>query len=168
MLVLSRGKHQSVIIGGEIRLRVEEIRERDGQGHVFGGSVRLGFDIPRDIPVYREELCKRRPRGDNGSAAPPRPPAPEGELVEIQGALVRLRIELPPKIPISLNGERLGQAIAAPGDGSSSTALRSAHLLTCHQEDRIVICGNIVIATLEFHRFVFAGRAEPRCFARRP
>lgn len=47
MLVLSRKRDESVIIGDEIRVTVVEIR---------GDKVRLGFSGPRDIDIHREEV----------------------------------------------------------------------------------------------------------------
>lgn len=48
MLVLSRHKNESVIIGdGIVEVMVVEIR---------GDKVRLGFNAPSDIPVHRKEV----------------------------------------------------------------------------------------------------------------
>ncbi|MEP3478602.1 MAG: carbon storage regulator [Fuerstiella sp.] len=47
MLVLSRGPNQTVVIEGGIRVTVLELR---------GGKVRLGFDAPRSIGIWRGEL----------------------------------------------------------------------------------------------------------------
>lgn len=48
MLVLSRKKNESVVIGdNEIKLVVVEIR---------GDKVRLGIEAPADIPVHRREV----------------------------------------------------------------------------------------------------------------
>ena len=56
MLVLSRKKQQSVMVGGgsgfEQLLKVTVIEIR-------GGSVRLGFDASADLPVYRAEVWER-------------------------------------------------------------------------------------------------------------
>ena len=49
MLVLSRKKNESIVIGGCITVTVVDIR---------GDKVRLGIDAPRDIPVHREEIAK--------------------------------------------------------------------------------------------------------------
>ena len=56
MLVLSRKNDESVVLGrgagfeGTVKVTVLEI------GH---GSVRLGFEANKDVPVYREEVWKR-------------------------------------------------------------------------------------------------------------
>ena len=56
MLVLSRKKQQSVMVGGysgfERMLKVTVIEIR-------GGKVRLGFDASADLPVHRTEVWER-------------------------------------------------------------------------------------------------------------
>tara|TARA_Y100000310_G_C20324275_1_gene642219 strand:- start:370 stop:720 length:351 start_codon:yes stop_codon:yes gene_type:complete len=47
MLVLSRQRDESLIIGEEIVITVVDIR---------GDKVRLGIDAPKEIPVHREEV----------------------------------------------------------------------------------------------------------------
>ena len=47
MLVLSRKKNESIVIGEQIVVTVVEIR-RD--------KVRLGVHAPRDVPVHRQEV----------------------------------------------------------------------------------------------------------------
>lgn len=47
MLVLSRGKDESIIIGDDIEITVTEIR---------GDKVRLGINAPRSVPVHRKEI----------------------------------------------------------------------------------------------------------------
>lgn len=49
MLVLNRGKNESVCIGREIRVVIVDVR---------GNHVRLGIDAPREVPVHREEVAK--------------------------------------------------------------------------------------------------------------
>ena len=49
MLVLSRKRRQSIQIGDDIVVTVLESR---------GGTVRLGIDAPKEIPVHRTELLK--------------------------------------------------------------------------------------------------------------
>jgi carbon storage regulator len=50
MLVLSRKKNDSVVIDGQIRITVLEVR---------GNTVRLGIEAPKDVPIYRSELLER-------------------------------------------------------------------------------------------------------------
>ena len=47
MLVLTRRKNQSIVIGDDIVVTVLEVK---------GDQIRLGITAPRDIQVYREEL----------------------------------------------------------------------------------------------------------------
>ena len=47
MLVLSRKKKESIIIGDGIVLTVIEIR---------GDKVRLGFEAPKEVPIHRQEV----------------------------------------------------------------------------------------------------------------
>ena len=49
MLVLTRRKNQSIVIGDDIVITVLEVK---------GDSIRLGISAPRDVQVYREELLK--------------------------------------------------------------------------------------------------------------
>ena len=56
MLVLSRKSQEAVVVGGSdgferlLKVTVLEIR---------GGSVRLGFEVDKDIPVHRAEVWDR-------------------------------------------------------------------------------------------------------------
>jgi len=47
MLVLSRMKNESIMVGDNIKITVVEIR---------GERVRLGFDAPVEVPVHRQEV----------------------------------------------------------------------------------------------------------------
>lgn len=47
MLVLSRKKDESIIIGDDIRITVIEVR---------GDKVRLGIEAPPHVSVHREEV----------------------------------------------------------------------------------------------------------------
>lgn len=49
MLVLSRQRDQSIIIGDNIKITVVDIR---------GDKIRLGIEAPAEIPVHREEVYK--------------------------------------------------------------------------------------------------------------
>jgi carbon storage regulator len=56
MLVLSRKNRETVVVGGAggvdpmLKVTVLEIK---------GGRVRLGFDVPSEIPVHRMEVWER-------------------------------------------------------------------------------------------------------------
>jgi len=47
MLVLSRKVNEQIIIGDDIRMTVISIR---------GNQVRLGFEAPQSVPIFRDEL----------------------------------------------------------------------------------------------------------------
>ena len=49
MLVLSRKKDESIMVGDNIKLTIIEIR---------GDKVRIGIEAPRDVTVHREEIYK--------------------------------------------------------------------------------------------------------------
>lgn len=49
MLVLSRRKNQSIIIGENIEITVVDIQ---------GDVTRLGIDAPREVSIYRKELLE--------------------------------------------------------------------------------------------------------------
>ena len=53
MLVLSRKKGEGIIINGDVRVVVIEIR---------GDKVRLGIEAPSNVPVDREEIHEAKIR----------------------------------------------------------------------------------------------------------
>ena len=65
MLVLSRHRDESIIIGDDIVITVVDVR---------GDKVRLGIDAPTDIPVHRQEVYeaiqRERRAGNSGGSAP--------------------------------------------------------------------------------------------------
>ena len=50
MLILSRREGETIIIDGNIRVTVMEVR---------GDQVRLGIDAPRSVTVHREEVYEQ-------------------------------------------------------------------------------------------------------------
>ena len=64
MLVLSRHRDESIIIGDDIVITVVDVR---------GDKVRLGIDAPTDIPVHRQEVYeaiqREREGGSQGAAS---------------------------------------------------------------------------------------------------
>ncbi|MHC4292920.1 MAG: carbon storage regulator CsrA [Planctomycetota bacterium] len=47
MLVLSRQRDESIMIGDDVEITIVEVR---------GDKVRLGINAPREIPVHRREV----------------------------------------------------------------------------------------------------------------
>lgn len=52
MLVLSRRRDTAIQIGRDIKVTVLSIRNRE---------VKLGIDAPRDVRIWRDELCRGAP-----------------------------------------------------------------------------------------------------------
>ena len=64
MLVLSRHRDESIIIGDNIVITVVDVR---------GDKVRLGIDAPTDIPVHRQEVydaIQRERKAGNANGTP--------------------------------------------------------------------------------------------------
>lgn len=61
MLVLTRKKNETIVIGGAIKVTVVEIR---------GDKVRLGIEAPREIGVHRQETYEQI----HGKKKPDEPP----------------------------------------------------------------------------------------------
>ena len=66
MLVLSRQRDETIIIGDDIEITVVDIR---------GEKVRLGINAPPHIPVHRKEVYEaiRREKLSSGQAADGKP-----------------------------------------------------------------------------------------------
>lgn len=66
MLILSRRKGESFVIGEDIKITV--LSQRSNQ-------VRIGIDAPRSLPVHREEVLERRKaqssHDEPGTSSPP-------------------------------------------------------------------------------------------------
>ncbi len=60
MLVLSRKRDESIMIGDEIEVIVVDIR---------GDKVRLGINAPKSVPVHRREVYEAKKR-DREPAGP--------------------------------------------------------------------------------------------------
>lgn len=58
MLVLSRKKNESIIIGDQIEITIVEIR---------GDKVRLGIEAPREVSVHRREVYDAIKRNEDSS-----------------------------------------------------------------------------------------------------
>ncbi len=49
MLILTRKAGESIVVGNSIRITVVELSQ---------GTVRLGFDAPSDVSIYRDEIFR--------------------------------------------------------------------------------------------------------------
>src|SRR2546427_787192 len=72
MLVLSRKKNESIVLGDRITITVVEIR---------GDKIRLGITCPAEVPVHRQEVFDATP------GWPPPPPRPAEERPFLQAIL---------------------------------------------------------------------------------
>ena len=63
MLVLTRKPRQQIMIGDNIVINIVEVQ---------GDNVRIAIDAPRDIKIYRGEIC-RAIQEENQKAAAPAP-----------------------------------------------------------------------------------------------
>lgn len=60
MLVLSRHRDESIVIGGDIVITIVDIR---------GDKVRLGIEAPREVPVHRREVYDAIQRSNDQAEA---------------------------------------------------------------------------------------------------
>lgn len=67
MLILSRKLHESVVIDGQITVKVVRID---------GDHVRLGIQAPSDVPVHRQEVYEEIQRSNQEAINPTRPKLP--------------------------------------------------------------------------------------------
>lgn len=79
MLVLSRQRDESIIIGDDIVITVVDIR---------GDKVRLGIAAPTEIPVHRQEVYEaiRREEKNRGRAAAGPAPALPTRSCRVEGS----------------------------------------------------------------------------------
>jgi len=77
MLVLSRQKDESIVIGDDIEITVVDIR---------GDKVRLGIAAPTEIPVHRKEVYEAIQR-ENVQAAQVKP----GDVADVDQVISKAR-----------------------------------------------------------------------------
>ena len=152
MLVLGRSKLQSVFVGDEITLTVEEICDSGDGQRIFYATVRLGFQAPPYVPICRGELRAKPPGAAHKGRAAPQTRPRTSEIVDLSGAQVRLRIQAPRKVPICHNGKPTAGLDSEERFDGEDRSSKAVHHITCHKNDRIAICNNIIITALSFHR----------------
>lgn len=64
MLVLSRQRDETIMIGDDIEITIVDIR---------GDKVRLGISAPHSIPVHRKEVYEAIKREKKAESQPPKP-----------------------------------------------------------------------------------------------
>ena len=85
MLVLSRQKDETIMIGDDVEITVVDIR---------GDKVRLGITAPPHIPVHRKEVYEAIQR-ENREAAKLKP----GEIPHVESLAKEHRKKRPPEKP---------------------------------------------------------------------
>lgn len=108
MLVLTRRKNQSIVIGDGITVTVLEVK---------GDNVRLGITAPRDVQVFREELLTALSEANDSAVLPeaaaaapamPAPALPAREAVLPNPLRMGARRRPPRRCPASLSHDRAG------------------------------------------------------------
>ena len=103
MLVLSRQRDQSVVIGRKVEVKVVDIR---------GDKVRLGFIAPAEIEVDRKEVFEQKQAKMNAAA-----PAVTPQEREAMDPFLRAAIDEAKK-GLSEGGLELGRRVGSEGCGS--------------------------------------------------
>jgi carbon storage regulator len=73
MLVLSRQRDESIVIGDKVVVTIVDIR---------GDKVRLGIQAPGEIPVHRQEVYEAIQRENRSKAGQLQPSAPAAKAEE--------------------------------------------------------------------------------------
>lgn len=73
MLVLSRQRDETIMIGDDIEITIVDVR---------GEKVRIGINAPAHIPVHRKEVYDAIKREKQAAAGPDSPEAPVESLAK--------------------------------------------------------------------------------------
>lgn len=83
MLVLSRRSGESIIIDGKIEVKIITLK---------GGTVKVGIEAPREVPVHRKEIYEAIRKANEAAAASgasdaglPQDPGQEGDKPRGEG-----------------------------------------------------------------------------------
>lgn len=89
MLILTRAKSETIVVGDIVRVTVVEVR---------GDRVRLGVDAPKEVEVHRLEVYQAIQRGHAKRRSQPTPAPPkrdESALLKAAKELLALMDEVP-------------------------------------------------------------------------
>ena len=168
MLVLSRKRHQSILIGESIRLTVLE--SAADEDVLFDANVRLGFQAPKQVQILREEVHRRMNSSGGGNYRPKIAEKIAGRSVFIPNAKVRMRVELPEnrwavrcfgvtKPPSRVADGISGDPLVANKNARPAVDGRSEIEVIAHKDARIEIGDSITILLIGVFRFVSSARA---------
>ncbi|HEY1790728.1 MAG TPA: carbon storage regulator CsrA [Verrucomicrobiae bacterium] len=68
MLILSRKTGESIVIAGNIRVKVVRVE---------GETVKIGVEAPSSVPVHRQEVYDEIQRSNQQAVTPPSTPLPK-------------------------------------------------------------------------------------------
>ncbi|MDA8377105.1 MAG: carbon storage regulator CsrA [Planctomycetia bacterium] len=85
MLVLSRQRDESIMIGDNIEITIVDVR---------GDKVRLGITAPNTVPIHRKEVYETLQRTHSGSSQPAAAAAADSYSVPTLASTTK-----PPEVP---------------------------------------------------------------------
>ncbi|MHC4203690.1 MAG: carbon storage regulator CsrA [Planctomycetota bacterium] len=88
MLVLSRQRDESIMIGDDVEIIIVDVR---------GDKVRLGITAPKSIPVHRREIYDAIQREKNDKKEPEKKPEKESRASEQEKTEKQQEQETPQK-----------------------------------------------------------------------
>src|SRR5688572_22286430 len=126
MLVLSRQRDQTVMIGDEIEVTVVDVR---------GDKVRLGINAPKHVAVHRKEVYEAI-RRENQAAARVRPEdLTRGAGLPGQSQAPHMRIHRPDGNSAATAGGSSSSAAVAPAPLSSAAPARADEFMKAAVEE---------------------------------
>jgi carbon storage regulator len=164
MLVLSRGRNQSVLVGNDVIVTLLDIRI--GDSFVRRGKARLGFDAPKEIAIQRQEVFERmKAKTSSGSYQPKPRTALAGTNHPVREATVRLQIQTPPEVSIhcsratghTTGKRRIVQSFPAESPSADTDDADSRPLLrviNCIKDDNILIGNQLQVTVVDVVQFV--------------